>query len=41
MASISVVNFTGRLFDKPVSAGKDGLVALINYAGGLKGFGTH
>ena len=41
MASVSVVNYSGRMFDRPVEANKDGLLALINYSGGGKKMGTH
>ena len=33
MASLSIVNFSGRLFDKTMSAKEDGLIADISYGG--------
>lgn len=32
MASVSIVNFSGRLFDKAVKPKEDGLMAEITYA---------
>lgn len=31
MATLSIVNFTGRLFDKPAKPKEDGLLATISY----------
>jgi len=33
MAAVSIVNYAGRIFDKPVEPNKDGLLAVINYTG--------
>lgn len=33
MAAVSIVNYAGRVFDKPVEPTKDGLLAVINYTG--------
>lgn len=41
MASVSVANFTGRMFDKPVVSNSDGLLAKINYSGGGGKWGTN
>lgn len=40
MASVSIVNYAGRMFDWPVEPNKDGLLALINYTGGGVSMGT-
>lgn len=40
MASVSIVNYAGRMFDKPVEPNKDGLLAVINYTGGGINMGT-
>lgn len=34
MASVSIVNYAGRMFDKPIEPNKDGLLAIINYTSG-------
>ena len=41
MASVSIVNYAGRMFDRPVEPNRDGLLALINYSGGGLNLGTH
>lgn len=35
MTAISIVNFSGRLFDRPVKPKEDGLVTLITYNGAV------
>jgi len=40
MASVSIVNYAGRMFDWPVEPNRDGLLAIINYTGGGSNFGT-
>ena len=40
MASVPIVNYAGRMFDRPVDPNKDGLLAIINYSGGGLNMGT-